>query len=102
MDAATGNPLWLFIFSSRRRHTRCSRDWSSDVCSSDLEFVAATENFWNVNRAARFETQVILLRDVCLARLIEEGTCVQFVVLEILEQLTMQIIGAIFGDIEYL
>src|SRR5216684_8700952 len=35
--------LWLaldalraFFFSSRRRHTRCSRDWSSDVCSSDL------------------------------------------------------------------
>src|SRR2546429_3050669 len=26
--------LWFF-FSSRRRHTRCSRDWSSDVCSSD-------------------------------------------------------------------
>src|SRR2546429_50331 len=24
-----------FFFSSRRRHTRCSRDWSSDVCSSD-------------------------------------------------------------------
>src|SRR5690606_40449751 len=28
--------LWFF-FSSRRRHTRFSRDWSSDVCSSDLE-----------------------------------------------------------------
>src|SRR2546429_2662507 len=29
--------FWLFFFfSSRRRHTRCSRDWSSDVCSSDL------------------------------------------------------------------
>src|SRR6266498_651435 len=27
--------LWFF-FSSRRRHTRCGRDWSSDVCSSDL------------------------------------------------------------------
>src|SRR5207245_7639768 len=27
----------LFFFSSRRRHTRCYRDWSSDVCSSDLE-----------------------------------------------------------------
>src|SRR3989337_2516507 len=28
---------WCFIFfSSRRRHTRCYRDWSSDVCSSDL------------------------------------------------------------------
>src|SRR5205809_3223319 len=25
-----------FFFSSRRRHTRCSRDWNSDVCSSDL------------------------------------------------------------------
>src|SRR5690606_25706240 len=32
--------VWLsflfFFFSSRRRHTRFSRDWSSDVCSSDL------------------------------------------------------------------
>src|SRR3712207_8510167 len=27
----------LFFFSSRRRHTRYWRDWSSDVCSSDLE-----------------------------------------------------------------
>src|SRR2546422_5160039 len=29
-----------FFFSSRRRHTRCSRDWSSDVCSSDLNSAA--------------------------------------------------------------
>src|SRR5207249_9207211 len=28
-----------FFFSSRRRHTRSKRDWSSDVCSSDLNFV---------------------------------------------------------------
>src|SRR5699024_11781444 len=27
---------FLFFFSSRRRHTRSKRDWSSDVCSSDL------------------------------------------------------------------
>src|SRR5437899_3926622 len=27
----------VFFFSSRRRHTRCLSDWSSDVCSSDLE-----------------------------------------------------------------
>src|SRR6266498_4821645 len=26
----------FFFFSSRRRHTRCGRDWNSDVCSSDL------------------------------------------------------------------
>src|SRR5690606_39594565 len=36
---------WLvslpFFFSSRRRHTRFSRDWSSDVCSSDLSFRSA-------------------------------------------------------------
>src|SRR5262245_64822721 len=29
--------MMLFFFSSRRRHTRCLSDWSSDVCSSDLE-----------------------------------------------------------------
>src|SRR5207247_5188682 len=27
---------FYFFFSSRRRHTRSTRDWSSDVCSSDL------------------------------------------------------------------
>src|SRR5699024_12218293 len=31
----------VFFFSSRRRHTRSKRDWSSDVCSSDLEFKQA-------------------------------------------------------------
>src|SRR5215813_12572467 len=30
----------FFFFSSRRRHTRCGRDWSSDVCSSDLVALA--------------------------------------------------------------
>src|SRR5207302_6753081 len=31
----------FFFFSSRRRHTRFSRDWSSDVCSSDLGYLGA-------------------------------------------------------------
>src|SRR5690625_6071462 len=31
--------FFFFFFSSRRRHTRWPRDWSSDVCSSDLSFV---------------------------------------------------------------
>src|SRR5207249_5622643 len=31
-----------FFFSSRRRHTRSKRDWSSDVCSSDLDCHAGT------------------------------------------------------------
>src|SRR5438045_5184723 len=29
--------MLVFFFSSRRRHTRCLSDWSSDVCSSDLK-----------------------------------------------------------------
>src|SRR6266849_1097017 len=36
--------MWLlttFFFSSGRRHTRSTRDWSSDVCSSDLHHVEA-------------------------------------------------------------
>src|SRR2546421_7607684 len=32
----TGVQTCAFFFSSRRRHTRSDRDWSSDVCSSDL------------------------------------------------------------------
>src|SRR2546421_705240 len=31
-----GRAIVIFFFSSRRRHTRSDRDWSSDVCSSDL------------------------------------------------------------------
>src|SRR6266436_5073758 len=44
--------MFFFFFSSRRRHTRCSRDWSSDVCSSDLVenlrgiFSRATAPIW--------------------------------------------------------
>src|SRR5690349_461607 len=33
----------FFFFSSRRRHTRSLRDWSSDVCSSDLDLVVVDE-----------------------------------------------------------
>src|SRR3712207_2400508 len=33
--------VFVFFFSSRRRHTRYWRDWSSDVCSSDLSCVPA-------------------------------------------------------------
>src|SRR2546429_1974034 len=34
-DVVTIGSFIIVFFSSRRRHTRCSRDWSSDVCSSD-------------------------------------------------------------------
>src|SRR5699024_11627827 len=32
--------FFFFFFSSRRRHTRSKRDWSSDVCSSDLALLS--------------------------------------------------------------
>src|SRR6266498_5997525 len=35
--------IFFFFFSSRRRHTRCGRDWSSDVCSSDLGHVLVAD-----------------------------------------------------------
>src|SRR5690554_1784867 len=40
----------FFFFSSRRRHTRCGRDWSSDVCSSDL---VSSRSSWRWNRQGR-------------------------------------------------
>src|SRR5437868_14513552 len=36
--------FFFFFFSSRRRHTRSKRDWSSDVCSSDLDVALKEEN----------------------------------------------------------
>src|SRR5690606_41132425 len=44
----------VFFFSSRRRHTRFSRDWSSDVCSSDLHFAS-------VGRGARLKHVTVTL-----------------------------------------
>src|SRR5262245_64972806 len=35
--------FFVFFFSSRRRHTRCLSDWSSDVCSSDLRLAADSQ-----------------------------------------------------------
>src|SRR5690349_23429837 len=35
--------IYIFFFSSRRRHTRSLRDWSSDVCSSDLAMLKSVE-----------------------------------------------------------
>src|SRR5690625_7954521 len=41
MDWKELQPITMVFFSSRRRHTRWPRDWSSDVCSSDLGMLAA-------------------------------------------------------------
>src|SRR3989337_3999907 len=51
----------FFCFASRRRHTRCYRDWSSDVCSSDLREIdpslalRASETNHGISRRYRSE-----------------------------------------------
>src|SRR5262245_1101811 len=42
--------LFCFFFSSRRRHTRCLSDWSSDVCSSDLSTGDMLNVWTNIKR----------------------------------------------------
>src|SRR3712207_6475032 len=55
----------FFFFSSRRRHTRYWRDWSSDVCSSDLDQVAYAARIavasGEVGRRERARWKVVLL-----------------------------------------
>src|SRR2546427_3500392 len=51
----------FFFFSSRRRHTRFDCDWSSDVCSSDLEDGAALREAYLFLR--RLENRLQMLRD---------------------------------------
>src|SRR3989440_951473 len=49
--------LFFFFFSSRRRHTRSDRDWSSDVCSSDLMFTSCG---WFFDDIAGLESLIVL------------------------------------------
>src|SRR2546429_3479099 len=49
--------IMYFFFSSRRRHTRCSRDWSSDVCSSDLSQAADKWAQYQAKSVRLHETQ---------------------------------------------
>src|SRR5687768_17764513 len=51
-DGTDVHLIGLFFFSSRRRHTRCSRDWSSDVCSSDLAAAPTSPTAWSTRRCA--------------------------------------------------
>src|SRR6266498_4545876 len=52
----------MFFFSSRRRHTRCGRDWSSDVCSSDLVAFRAALRFYRPRLRSVMTTDPAALR----------------------------------------
>src|SRR5699024_11499021 len=51
--------LTLCVFSSRRRHTRSKRDWSSDVCSSDLDQIKST--IVEVEESQQIELQAVVV-----------------------------------------
>src|ERR1035441_10945348 len=51
---------FCFFFSSRRRHTRCLSDWSSDVCSSDL-----------ISTGFVVDDAIVMIENI--SRFIEEG-----------------------------
>src|SRR5690554_8172072 len=52
--------FFFFFFSSRRRHTRCGRDWSSDVCSSDLILAIWHQNTFQSGLAS---PEMVLIKD---------------------------------------
>src|SRR5690554_7587643 len=60
---------FCFFFSSRRRHTRCGRDWSSDVCSSDLEtFTHIQAKHYYLQPMADYKPQLIISDHLLAAR----------------------------------
>src|SRR5690606_1512394 len=73
----------FFFFSSRRRHTRFSRDWSSDVCSSDLCASAGASTGVDaltrraLNQAAR---ELLLAQSSDWAFIMKTGTMVEYAV----------------------
>src|SRR5690606_40239789 len=76
----------FFFFSSRRRHTRFSRDWSSDVCSSDLRlfheddlrlFDAEPVEFWCTCSEERTMDMLKTLGREELEQLLEEQGAIE-------------------------
>src|SRR5437868_13110164 len=61
-----------FFFSSRRRHTRSKRDWSSDVCSSDLR-EPRLEHAPDLSSRARYYGRVVSAPDAAALVATEDG-----------------------------
>src|SRR6266849_6837271 len=65
--------MYFFFFSSRRRHTRSPRDWSSDVCSSDLDRKAGVHALVGRSVAHRRDSLAGVHRAGALAVSLERG-----------------------------
>src|SRR5690625_7219204 len=70
---------FFFFFSSRRRHTRWPRDWSSDVCSSDLParsaivVIGSSVACWAIARSG-FSADIVVLQEGSRGRSQSTGT----------------------------
>src|ERR1041385_1569165 len=62
-DRANDCPRAILFFSSRRRHTICSLDWSSDVCSSDLDDPELAEELHHLGLELRTSVDPAQLAD---------------------------------------
>src|SRR2546430_11025026 len=58
---------YSFFFSSRRRHTRFDCDWSSDVCSSDLDGARVEDGVW-LSLTQRLANRLGVTRPLTLLR----------------------------------
>src|SRR5690606_41164435 len=67
--------VYVFFFTSRRRHTRFSRDWSSDVCSSDLQFLISSAAPIAKTETTRVEKANIIFSVVILIPLNGSSSC---------------------------
>src|SRR5436305_8118806 len=74
MSCTQGQCVYFF-FSSSRRHTSCGRDWSSDVCSSDLINISPPIMSWFRPRLD-FGTSYNMLRDPNTLSFAQEGDTV--------------------------
>src|SRR5256886_9576332 len=61
--------IFVFFFSSRRRHTRFDCDWSSDVCSSDLNWPFGLAKFFGPSAGIASYPQAVILPDSLAAEL---------------------------------
>src|SRR5215469_13882600 len=68
---------YFFFFSSRRRHTRSLRDWSSDVCSSDLALESPEDKGYLADEpSSERGFEQIVGRSAALRRVLREGEVV--------------------------
>src|SRR3712207_8713559 len=74
----SGEGFFFFFFSSRRRHTRYWRDWSSDVCSSDLFLVVVPIGFQIIVVDEEFQWSCTAVFGIILTGSSYHDTCIVF------------------------